>query len=101
MRFGPLDDRRNRYLFEGVVGGISSYGNCLGIPDVGGEVYFSPVYSGNPLVNAMCVGLADADKFTRLAAIAKYPRLLNRPIAVRGPRAVFARPPGKALELLD
>lgn len=47
------------------------------------------------------LGLADADKFTRLAAIAKYPRLLNRPIAVRGPRAVFARPPGKALELLD
>ncbi|MDP2743908.1 MAG: phosphoribosylformylglycinamidine synthase subunit PurL [Dehalococcoidia bacterium] len=62
LRFGPLEEPRNRYLFEGVVGGIASYGNCLGIPDVGGEVYFSPVYSGNPLVNAMCVGLADPKK---------------------------------------
>src|SRR3990170_4366742 len=59
LRFGPLSDARNRYLFGGVVGGIAGYGNCLGIPDVAGEVFFSPAYSGNPLVNAMCVGLAD------------------------------------------
>ena len=58
LRFGPLDEDRNRYLFNGVVGGIASYGNCLGIPDVGGEIYFDPTYSSNPLVNAMCVGLA-------------------------------------------
>ena len=49
LRFGPLDDARNRYLFDGVVGGISWYGNCIGIPDVGGEVCFSHSYSGNPL----------------------------------------------------
>ena len=57
LRFGPLSDPRNRYLFNGVIGGIAGYGNCLGIPDVGGEVCFSSTYSGNPLVNAMCVGL--------------------------------------------
>ncbi len=57
LRFGPLDDARNRFLFEGVVRGISGYGNCIGIPDVGGEVAFADAYSGNPLVNAMCIGL--------------------------------------------
>ena len=57
LRFGPLDDARNRYLFAGVVRGIGDYGNCVGIPTLGGEVDFSPGYSGNPLVNAMCVGL--------------------------------------------
>ena len=57
LRFGPLDDPANRYLFEGVVAGISGYGNCIGVPDVGGEVVFSPSYAANPLVNAMCVGL--------------------------------------------
>ena len=57
LRFGPLTEPGNRRLFEGVVSGISGYGNCIGIPDVGGEVYFSPSYTGNPLVNAMCVGL--------------------------------------------
>ena len=58
LRFGPLSEARNRYLFNGVVGGIGGYGNCLGIPDVGGEIYFSPAYSDNPLINAMCAGLA-------------------------------------------
>ena len=58
LRFGPLDEPRNRYLFENVVGGIGGYGNCLGIPTVGGEVYFDPSFNGNPLVNAMCVGVA-------------------------------------------
>jgi phosphoribosylformylglycinamidine synthase len=62
LRFGPPDDARNRYLFEGVVGGIGGYGNCLGIPNVGGEVFFSSAFSGNPLVNAMCVGLAETKK---------------------------------------
>ncbi|HUF54843.1 MAG TPA: phosphoribosylformylglycinamidine synthase subunit PurL [Dehalococcoidia bacterium] len=54
--------RHNRYLFEGVVAGIGGYGNCLGIPTVGGEVYFEDSYSTNPLVNAMCVGFAPIDK---------------------------------------
>ncbi len=62
LRFGPLDDPQNRYLFEGVVAGIGGYGNCLGIPTVGGEVVFSPAYNGNPLVNAMCVGIAETAK---------------------------------------
>lgn len=57
LRFGPLDDPRNRYLFEHVVGGIGFYGNCVGVPTVGGEVYFEDCYSGNCLVNAMSVGL--------------------------------------------
>jgi phosphoribosylformylglycinamidine synthase len=73
LRFGPLDAddetdadaaARNRYLFGGVVGGIAGYGNCIGIPDVGGEVTFDPSYSGNPLVNAMCVGIARHDEIT-------------------------------------
>jgi phosphoribosylformylglycinamidine synthase len=59
LRFGPPDEPRNRYLFEGVVGGIGGYGNCLGIPNVGGELFFSPAFNGNPLVNAMCVGVAE------------------------------------------
>lgn len=58
LRFGPLHDAQSRYLFEGVVAGIGGYGNCLGIPTVGGEVYFEDAYSANPLVNAMCVGVA-------------------------------------------
>ncbi|MSQ15677.1 MAG: phosphoribosylformylglycinamidine synthase subunit PurL [Dehalococcoidia bacterium] len=62
LRFGPLTEPRNRYLFGGVVAGIAGYGNCLGIPDVGGEVFFADTYSGNPLVNAMCVGLVRSDR---------------------------------------
>ena len=70
LRFGPLDDphacpernRRNRYFFNGVVGGISWYGNCIGVPDVGGEIAFSPSYSQNPLVNALCVGLIEVER---------------------------------------
>ena len=57
LRFGPLSDAHNRHLFTGVVGGIGGYGNCIGVPTVGGEVQFDPAYSGNPLVNAMCVGV--------------------------------------------
>ncbi|MBN19299.1 MAG: phosphoribosylformylglycinamidine synthase II [Chloroflexi bacterium] len=65
LRFGPLTDSRNRYLFEEVVSGISSYGNCIGIPNVGGEVFFQECYSGNPLVNAMCVGIVNTDNLIR------------------------------------
>lgn len=68
LRFGPPDNARNRYLFNGVVGGISGYGNCLGIPNVGGEVVFSDTYSGNPLVNAMCVGLVKTDGLLKARA---------------------------------
>ncbi|GIW06314.1 MAG: phosphoribosylformylglycinamidine synthase subunit PurL [Dehalococcoidia bacterium] len=68
LRFGPLDDPRNRYLFQGVVAGISGYGNCLGIPDVGGEIQFAAPYSGNPLVNAMCVGLVRHEELIRARA---------------------------------
>jgi phosphoribosylformylglycinamidine synthase len=65
LRFGPLDEPRTRYLFGGVVGGIAGYGNCIGIPTVGGETYFHRCYSGNPLVNAMCVGVIDRHDLTR------------------------------------
>ena len=68
LRFGSLDDARNRYLFEGVVAGIGGYGNCLGIPTVGGEVVFDDSYSTNPLVNAMCVGLAPIDRLASATA---------------------------------
>lgn len=57
LRFGELETPRVKYLFEEVVAGIAGYGNCIGIPTVGGEVNFDPCYEGNPLVNAMCVGL--------------------------------------------
>ncbi|MFL6559442.1 MAG: phosphoribosylformylglycinamidine synthase subunit PurL, partial [Bacillus sp. (in: firmicutes)] len=59
LRFGELDSARVRYLFKEVVAGIAGYGNCIGIPTVGGEIQFDPCYEGNPLVNAMCVGLID------------------------------------------
>ncbi|MDE2968301.1 MAG: phosphoribosylformylglycinamidine synthase subunit PurL [Chloroflexota bacterium] len=58
LRFGPLEERRNRRLCIGVVAGIGGYGNCLGIPTVGGELVVGESYSGNPLVNAMCLGIA-------------------------------------------
>lgn len=65
LRFGRLENDRVRYLFEHVVGGIAGYGNCIGIPTVGGEIMFDEAYEGNPLVNAMCVGLIDHDKIQR------------------------------------
>jgi len=71
LRFGPLSEARNRYLFGGVVSGIAGYGNCLGIPDVAGEVYFSPSYSANPLVNAMCVGIAEKRRLVSSRASGK------------------------------
>jgi phosphoribosylformylglycinamidine synthase II len=68
LRFGPLDSPRNRYLFAGVVKGVGDYGNCVGVPTLGGEVDFAPGYSGNPLVNAMCVGLLREKDLIRAAA---------------------------------
>jgi phosphoribosylformylglycinamidine synthase len=68
LRFGPLDSPRNRYLFAGVVRGIGDYGNCVGVPTVGGEVDFGASYTGNPLVNAMCVGLLREDQVMRAVA---------------------------------
>ncbi|GIO43202.1 phosphoribosylformylglycinamidine synthase subunit PurL [Paenibacillus apis] len=65
LRFGKLESERVKYLFEHVVSGIAGYGNCIGIPTVGGEVVFDESYDGNPLVNAMCVGLIDHDKIQR------------------------------------
>lgn len=59
LRFGPLDEGNNKYLLNGVVAGISGYGNSIGIPTVGGDVYFHKSYSGNPLVNAMAVGILE------------------------------------------
>jgi phosphoribosylformylglycinamidine synthase len=77
LRFGPLDPAddptgqtddatatRNRHLFGGVVAGIAGYGNCIGIPDVAGEIAFDPGFNGNPLVNAMCVGVARHEEIT-------------------------------------
>ena len=62
LRFGSLDTPRVRYLFGGVVKGIGDYGNCVGVPTVGGEVMFDDAYEGNPLVNAMCVGVMREDE---------------------------------------
>ena len=62
LRFGPLTSAKNRAIMEGVVSGISSYGNSIGVPTVGGEVYFDDGYAMNPLVNVFCLGLADKDK---------------------------------------
>ena len=62
LRFGNLEDARGRYLFDGVVAGIGGYGNCVGIPTVGGEIYFEDCYQGNPLVNAMCVGIMPLER---------------------------------------
>ena len=68
LRFGSLDDPHVRYLFRGVVHGIGNYGNCFGVPTVGGEVYFDESYRGNPLVNAMAVGIVRHDQIARAVA---------------------------------
>ena len=62
LRFGPLDDARSRWIAEGVVSGISGYGNAVGVPTVGGEVVFDETYEGNPLVNVLCLGVLPADR---------------------------------------
>ncbi|MDA0724570.1 MAG: phosphoribosylformylglycinamidine synthase subunit PurL [Verrucomicrobia bacterium] len=68
LRFGSLDSPQVRRLFRGVVHGISHYGNCLGIPNVGGDVYFDDSYEGNPLVNALCAGILRHEEIKRGAA---------------------------------
>jgi phosphoribosylformylglycinamidine synthase len=68
LRFGPLSEPRNSFLFSGVVGGVGSYGNCLGIPTVAGDIFFDAAYTGNPLLNAMCVGVARRDDLMRAGA---------------------------------
>ncbi len=68
LRFGSLENNRVKYLFDGVVRGIGDYGNCLGIPTVAGEVYFDEAYTGNPLVNAMAVGLVKHDQVAKAIA---------------------------------
>ncbi|KAF4516309.1 hypothetical protein B566_EDAN000550 [Ephemera danica] len=62
LRFGGLDTAKNRHIVKGVVAGIAGYGNCMGVPTVGGEVVFNDIYSLNPLVNAFCLGVAQTDK---------------------------------------
>ncbi|MBT5190844.1 MAG: phosphoribosylformylglycinamidine synthase subunit PurL [Rhodospirillaceae bacterium] len=68
LRFGAPEDAKTRHLVAGVVAGVGGYGNCVGVPTVGGEVNFDPAYNGNILVNAMTVGLADADRIFYSAA---------------------------------
>ncbi|MEO7998513.1 MAG: phosphoribosylformylglycinamidine synthase subunit PurL [Gemmatimonadaceae bacterium] len=68
LRFGPLTTARVRWLFAGCVKGIGDYGNCMGVPTVGGEVVFDPSYEGNPLVNAMCVGVMKEEELIRAVA---------------------------------
>ncbi len=68
LRFGSLDTPRVRYLVAGVVKGIGDYGNCVGIPTVAGDVMFDPAYEGNPLVNAMCVGVLKEEELIRAKA---------------------------------
>jgi len=68
LRFGPLTHARTRFLFQGVVTGISDYGNAVGIPTVGGEIAFDEVYQDNPLVNVMCIGVVRASDIARATA---------------------------------
>ncbi|WP_440765368.1 phosphoribosylformylglycinamidine synthase subunit PurL [Natronorubrum sp. DTA7] len=71
LYFGEFDDEHSKYLFEGVVEGISHYGNCIGVPTVAGSVDFHPDYEGNPLVNVACIGLTNADRL--VTAVAQEP----------------------------
>ncbi len=68
LRFGSLDDARTRRLFAGVVDGISHYSNCVGVPTVGGDVYFDPAYTGNPLVNVMALGIMETPEIVKAGA---------------------------------
>lgn len=68
LRFGPLDVPKNRYLMEQVIAGIAGYGNCMGVPTVGGEIYFNEIYSKNPLVNVFCLGIAKKEEIVTAAA---------------------------------
>ncbi|HSL76652.1 MAG TPA: phosphoribosylformylglycinamidine synthase subunit PurL, partial [Candidatus Limnocylindrales bacterium] len=68
LRFGDPSDTRTRHLVDGVVRGVGGYGNCVGIPTVGGELVFDPTYQGNPLVNVMAIGVLDERRLTTAAA---------------------------------
>jgi phosphoribosylformylglycinamidine synthase subunit PurL len=81
LRFGELDSARSRYLFDWAVKGIGHYGNSIGVPTVGGEVYFEPAYEQNCLVNAMCVGLARHERLIRSAAAG-----VGNPVVLLGAR---------------
>lgn len=65
LRFGELDTAKNRHLLKGVVSGISWYGNCIGVPTIGGEITFNDIYSKNPLVNVFCLGIVKKDRLLR------------------------------------
>jgi phosphoribosylformylglycinamidine synthase II len=69
LRFGPADAPDTARLVRGVVGGVGGYGNCLGLPNIGGEVGFDPSYAGNPLVNALCVGVLPTDRLQKARAV--------------------------------
>ena len=62
LRFGPLDDPRSRWIAEGVISGVSGYGNSVGVPTIGGETVFDPTYMGNPLVNVLCLGVLPTER---------------------------------------
>lgn len=81
LRFGPLDIPQVRYIFDGVVRGTGDYGNCFGVPGIGGEVWFEPAYTGNPLVNVMALGIAK--KAELLSATAKG---AGNPVLIVGAR---------------
>jgi phosphoribosylformylglycinamidine synthase II len=68
LHFGPLEQANNQLIMEGVVAGIAGYGNCIGIPTVGGEIYFEEAYSHNPIVNVFCLGIAPVDEIFRAKA---------------------------------
>ncbi len=68
LRFGPLEIPKNRYLLEQVVAGIAGYGNCIGVPTVGGEIVFNETYSKNPLVNVFCLGIAKKEEIVTATA---------------------------------
>ncbi|MEX0651759.1 MAG: phosphoribosylformylglycinamidine synthase subunit PurL [Actinomycetota bacterium] len=70
--FGPLTEARNRWLLEGVVAGIGGYGNCIGVPTVGGEIRFAEPHSANPTVDVMCVGLAEADALVTATSLTPH-----------------------------
>ena len=73
LMFGPLTEERNRWLLGGVVAGIGGYGNCIGVPTVGGEVRFAEPHSANPTVNVLCVGVARADRLMSSATAQPSP----------------------------
>ncbi len=81
LRFGELDNERTKFLLRGVVQGIGHYGNCFGVPTVGGEIYFDNCYQDNPLVNAMAVGIVDVNKTASAAAEG-----VGNPVVILGSR---------------